>query len=220
LDTGRGAEARVIAEDLLEHDPGCEAHAQRVRRAMELLGAPDADRTVADVRGRHRSSDVSDSDATGSAEEAPVSNDMEIDLSEMLAGIGDPPAGDANDLYDRALKHLAEGRTDEAMADLREATRASHTRAMAAAELGRLYVRRGELEAAVEWLEQAADGPAATQEEGFAVLYELADTLERLGESARALAILVDLDADAGGYRDVRLRIEQLARAQPGSGQP
>ena len=73
---------------------------------------------------------------------------------------------------------------------------------------------------AVEWLEQAADGPAATKEEGFAVLYELADTLERLGESARAMAILVDLDADAGGYRDVRLRIEQLARAQPGSGQP
>ena len=52
------------------------------------------------------------------------------------------------------------------------------------------------------------------------MLYELADTLERLGESARAMAILVDLDADAGGYRDVRLRIEQLARAQPGSGQP
>jgi lipopolysaccharide biosynthesis regulator YciM len=145
---------------------------------------------------------------------------MEIDLSEVLAHIGDAPEGHANDPYDRALKHLADGRPDEAMADLREATRASHTRARAAAELGRLHIRRGELEAAVEWLEQAADGPAATQEEGFAVLYELADTLERLGEPARALAILVDLDADARGYRDVRLRIEQLARAQPGSGRP
>jgi tetratricopeptide (TPR) repeat protein len=220
LDTGRGAEARVIAEDLLEHDPDCEAHAQRVRRAMELLGAPDAERTVVDVRGRHGMSDVSESDANGSTEEAPASDDMEIDLSEVLAGIGDAPEAHPNDPYDRALKHLADGRTDEAMADLRDATRASHTRARAAADLGRLHISRGELEAAVEWLEQAADGPAATKEEGFAVLYELADTLERLGESARALAILVDLDADAGGYRDVRLRIEQLARAQPGSGQP
>ena len=165
-------------------------------------------------------SDVSESDANGSTEEAPASDDMEIDLSEVLAGIGDAPEAHPNDPYDRALKHLADGRTDEAMADLRDATRASHTRARAAADLGRLHISRGELEAAVEWLEQAADGPAATQEEGFAVLYELADTLERLGESARALAILVDLDADAGGYRDVRLRIEQLARAQPGSGQP
>jgi tetratricopeptide (TPR) repeat protein len=218
LDTGRGAEARVIAEDLLEHDPDCEAHAQRVRRAMELLGAPDAERTVVDVRGRHGTSDVPESDA--STEEAPASDDMEIDLSEVLADIGDAPEAHANDPYDRALKHLAEGRTDEAMADLRDATRTSHTRARAAAELGRLHIRRGELEAAVEWLEQAADGPAPTKEEGFAVLYELADALERLGESARALAILVDLDADAGGYRDVRLRIEQLARAQPGSDQP
>ena len=220
LDTGQGAEARVIAEDLLEHDPDCEAHAQRVRRAMELLGAPDAERTVVDVRGRHHTSDASESDANGFTEVAPASDDMEIDLSEVLAGIGDAPEGHANDPYDRALKYLAEGRTDEAMADLREATRASHTRARAAAELGRLHIRRGELEAAVEWLEQAADGPAATQEEGFAVLYELADTLERLGEPARALAILVDLDADAGEYRDVRMRIEQLARGQAGSGQP
>ena len=220
LDTGQGAEARVIAEDLLEHDPDCQAHAQRVRRAMELLGAPDAERTVADVRGRHFTSDVSEPDANGSTEQAPASDDMEIDLSEVLADIGDAPEAHANDPYDRALEYLAEGRTDEAMVDLRDATRSSHTRARAAAELGRLHIRRGELEAAVEWLEQAADGPAPTKEEGFAVLYELADALERLGESARALAILVDLDADAGGYRDVRLRIEQLARAQPGSGQP
>jgi tetratricopeptide (TPR) repeat protein len=54
LDTGRGGEARVIAEDLLEHDPESEAHAQRVRRAMELLGVSDGDRTVAAVRGRSR----------------------------------------------------------------------------------------------------------------------------------------------------------------------
>jgi tetratricopeptide (TPR) repeat protein len=220
LDTGHGAEARVIAEDLLEHDPDCEAHAQRVRRAMELLGAPDAERTVVDVRGRHLTVDMPGPDQGESTAEIPASEEMEIDLSEVLAGIGDAPEGDADDPYNRALKHLEEGRSDEAMADFREAAGVSRTRARAAAELGRLHVRRGELEAAVEWLERAADGPASTPEEGFAVLYELADTFERLGEPARALAILVDLDADAGGYRDVRNRIEQLARAQPGSGQP
>ena len=43
--SAQGAEARVIAEDLLEHDPDCEAHAQRVRRAIELLGAPERNST-------------------------------------------------------------------------------------------------------------------------------------------------------------------------------
>ena len=49
------------------------------------------------------------------------------------------------------------------------------------------------------------------------VLYELAEVLQQLGETARALAILMELDADAGGYRDVRTRIEYLTREQAGS---
>jgi tetratricopeptide (TPR) repeat protein len=219
LDTGNGTEARVIAEDLLEQDPDCEAHAQRVRRAMALLGAPDAERTVVDVRGRRRTVEVPEADASR-LPEAAGADQMEIDLSEVLASIGAAGEGAADDPYDRGLRHLREGRDKDAMADLSEAARVPHTRAKAAAELGRVHIRRGELEAAVEWLERAADGPAATQEEGFAVLYELADTLERLGESARALAILVDLEADAGAYRDVRARIEQLAGPQAGSEQP
>ena len=56
-----------------------------------------------------------------------------------------------------------------------------------------------------------------TPDEGFALLYELADALDRLGESARALAVLMELDADAGAYRDVRQRVEQLSRTQAGS---
>jgi hypothetical protein len=48
-------------------------------------------------------------------------------------------------------------------------------------------------------------------------LYELAEVLERLGESARALAVLIEIDTDAGAYLDVRERIEQLTRAQAGS---
>jgi hypothetical protein len=48
------------------------------------------------------------------------------------------------------------------------------------------------------------------------VLYDLADTLERLGERDRALAIMIELDAESGGYRDVRARIERLTRAGSG----
>jgi tetratricopeptide (TPR) repeat protein len=216
LDTGKGHEARVIAEDLLDQDPECEAHAQRLRHAITLIGGEDGDRVVADVRSRHRAPD-SDGDQVSFGETAVREPSLEIDLSEVLASIPSPEKRGNADPYARATGHLEAGRIDQAIADLREAAAAPHTRARAAAELGRLYVRRGDLPAAVEWFERAADGPAETEEAGFAVLYDLADALERLGEPTRALAVLIDLDADSGGYRDVRARIDQLARTQTGS---
>jgi len=201
LEAGMGSEARVIAEDLLEREPGSTAHAERRRRALALLGP---------------SLDTGDPQAPA----GPPAEEIEVDLSEILAGIGAPaverePQDD--EAYDRGREHLQAGREDEAIRDLTTATRVPRTRARAAADLGRLCIRRGELQTAVDWLELAADDPAASPEEAYNVLYDLADALERLGETARALAILVELDADAAGYRDVRRRIEQLTRAQAGS---
>src|SRR5688572_20932962 len=46
LDAGRGAEARVIAEDLVARDPSSGAHVERLRRALALLGTADADAIV------------------------------------------------------------------------------------------------------------------------------------------------------------------------------
>jgi hypothetical protein len=43
------------------------------------------------------------------------------------------------------------------------------------------------------------------------VLYELADALESAGEPARALAVWLELQADAGVYRDVAARVDRLA---------
>jgi hypothetical protein len=87
-------------------------------------------------------------------------------------------------------------------------------RFQACAELGRLYARGGELARGVDWMERAAEAPAPRPDEGHALMYDLADTLERLGESARALAVLMELEADAGRYRDVPSRIERLSRVQ------
>jgi tetratricopeptide (TPR) repeat protein len=203
LDAGRGAEARVIAEDLLEAEPGSGAHAARLRRALELLGVPGPQ------------------EASISAPLAPKTPEpMEVDLTDALATVGPPsrpPVADEADPYERAMEHLQAGRMAEAAAMLEAATQNPRTRVKAAAELGRLHIGRGDLQRGIEWLERAADGPAATPDEAFTVLYELADALERRGEPARALAILLDLDADAAGYRDVRARIEQLARAQTGA---
>ena len=220
LEAGKGSEARVISEDLLENEPERDDHAQRLRRALDLLGVADADRSIADVLARRSAASAGpEMSADAAPGESAAQETVEIDLSDILANIGAPLAAAAagTDPYDRALAHLEGGRVADAIADLEAAAAFPRTGARAAAELGRLYVRRGDLEAGVEWLERAADGPAATPDEGFAVLYELADALERLGEPGRALAVLIDLDADAGDYRDVRTRIDHLARAQAGS---
>ena len=217
LAQGSAAEARIIAEDLLEQDPGSEVHAERLRRALGLLEVPDTEGVIAEIRGRRQAArgDDLEPDAPSRVEREPVFEATEIDLSDALSGIGTTttPAAQVDPavILQRAIDHMQAGRVEEALADLQEAAAQPRTRARAAAELGRLYNGRGDLHAAVQWFELAADGPAATQDEAYAVLYDLADALARLGEASRALAILIDLDAEAGDYRDVRIRIEQLA---------
>jgi hypothetical protein len=130
---------------------------------------------------------------------------------------GDPQTLDAAEQYERALQHLDQGRDEEARAELRRAARTPQFRFKASARLGRLYISRGELLEGIEWLERAVEAPAPSAEEGWSVLYDLAGALERLGENARALAVLMEIAADEGGYRDVHARIEQLVRAQAGS---
>jgi hypothetical protein len=53
-------------------------------------------------------------------------------------------------------------------------------------------------------------------DDGRALLYELGATLEDAGETARALAVFLELQAEGGDYRDVRLRTERLAGSQSG----
>ena len=217
LAQGSGGEARVIAEDLLEQESGSEAHAERLRRALGLLSVSDPERIIHDVRMRRKTPLVDDLGGDMETADAapPVAQEMtEVDLSDALSEIETTaPAlsGDPAEILQRAMDHMQAGRVEAALAGLQEAAAQPRTRARAAAELGRLYKTRGELTTAVQWFELAADGPATTQDEAYAVLYDLADALARLGEPSRALAILIDLDAEAGEYRDVRIRIEQLA---------
>jgi tetratricopeptide (TPR) repeat protein len=122
--------------------------------------------------------------------------------------------------YEEALQFIQQGLDKEAITALEAAARVPMLRFKAAAQLGRLLIDRGDLNEGVEWLERAAEAPAPTPDEGYELLYELAGALEAQGESARALAILMELDAESDGYRDVRIRIMHLSRAQTGSSRP
>ena len=160
---------------------------------------------------------------TSSTAAVPVSDDVlaadEPDIEGVFAQMRaksarEQQASTALTQYDEGVRLIAEGLDREAIAALEAAARVPVMRFRAATRLGRLLIDRGDLNEGIEWLERAAEAPAPSPEEGYDLLYELAGALEAQGESARALAVLMELDAEADGYRDVRTRIMHLTRVQ------
>ncbi len=122
--------------------------------------------------------------------------------------------------YDQASELFNRGDVEAAADCLRTAARDPQFRFRAASMLARIARDRHLTSEAIEWLERAAEAPAPTVEASHGLLYELGDTLESSLEDARALAVFIELQALAPGYRDVADRIAQLARRQAGPERP
>jgi len=120
----------------------------------------------------------------------------------------------AAEQYRLALTYHEMGMIEDAIKALEGAARSPRQRFDAASMLGRLYLDRQDTARAIEWLERAAEAPAPTAEAGHALLYDLARTLETVGESGRALAVFVELESESGGYRDVSGQIDRLSKVQ------
>ena len=121
---------------------------------------------------------------------------------------------EAEQQYRRGLALREAGDIDGCIVALQAASQAPRLRFVTASLLARIFRDRGMNRQAVEWFEKAAQAPAPTAEEGHDLLYDLADALEKEGEIARALAISLELQADAGDYRDVAARIDRLTKVQ------
>lgn len=118
--------------------------------------------------------------------------------------------------YKVGLTYREMGMIQEAIGELELAVRSPRFRFEAASLLARLSLQRGGVAEAIEWFERAAEAPAPSTDAARSLLYELGDTLESGGELARALAVFLELQAEAGDYRDVKRRVERLARVQTG----
>jgi tetratricopeptide (TPR) repeat protein len=297
LSSGQGAEARVIAEDLVAREPWEQAHIERFRRALVMLKVAEPDSVIAErlsgqspfmandpfadpaewsppvqpaveePKAPEPVAPAAEVPATAPAraaapEPVPAASPpppskpkppgpVEIDLTSVLAELEGPsapaasaaapsppssPPASLDDVFtdfrkeiarkggaDQSAQHMKLARTYLEMGMLEEATNALKTAARSPRErfeagsmLGRLYKEHGDIPHAVEWLERAAEAPAPTAEEGRALLYDLGTTLEEAGETARALAVFLELQAEAGDYRDVSERADKLARVQTG----
>jgi len=245
LATGQPAEARLIAEDLVAREPWEQAHIDRFRRALVMLRVSDPDSLIAvRLSGQEPfiATDVFARNSPAEPEPAPAAEENVAALLEsspaVRAETGEAP--DGHDLLaaissqpepasapeapaDQQAAQMALARTylemnmpDEALAPLKAACEAIRFRFEAASLLGRLYQQRGETPEAIEWLERAAEAPAPSEDEGHALLYELGMLVEASGDTSRALAVFLELQSDAGTYRDVAERVERLARVETG----
>ena len=136
-------------------------------------------------------------------------------IEQVLKGMREEAAHDtspetAEQHFKLAATYVDMGMQDEAMKALEVAARSPRHRFRAGAMLAKAYLDAGDPVHAIEWYERAVEAPAPTPMAQHALLYELASVLEAHGESARALAVLLELQADAGEYRDVSSRLEQL----------
>jgi tetratricopeptide (TPR) repeat protein len=150
--------------------------------------------------------------------EAPDGHDLLAAISSQPepASAPEAPADQQAAQLALARTYLEMNMPDEALAPLKAACEAIRFRFEAASLLGRLYQQRGETPEAIEWLERAAEAPAPSEDEGHALLYELGMLVEASGDTSRALAVFLELQSDAGTYRDVAERVERLARVETG----
>ncbi|HET7221034.1 MAG TPA: tetratricopeptide repeat protein [Vicinamibacterales bacterium] len=202
----------------------------------ELTGRPDA--PSAYVTAAAEQAPAAEAAAAAPVTASPSSGE-EIDLTGALGNLQDgalasKPAKNIEQVFseiresagsdqDFSSQHMTLARTyleigmlDEAVSSLQTAVRSPRHRFEAAAALGRLYDRRGDPLSAIEWMERAAEAPAPTEDAAHALLYDLGVLLEGAGETSRALAVFLELQANAGDYRDVPSRIDRLARVQTG----
>lgn len=158
---------------------------------------------------------VEPSRATSNAEGGSNSRSLDRVFSQMRDEVGQSSDEEAAaEQFGLAVTYKDLGMIDEAITALEEAARSPRQRFDAASMLARLLLDRHQAAEAVEWFERAAEAPAPSDEAGRALLYDLADTLEKAGEPSRAMAIFVELEAENGGYRDAAKRIDRLSKVQ------
>lgn len=158
--------------------------------------------------------------ATLDSLDEPASEAEAAPLEDVFAGFRERNKVEDEERAEAALEEAelasALGQKGDAERLYREAAKSLRLRFRAASALARLLRDEGRVADAIEWFERAAEVPAPDRDLSLALMYDLGDALERHGESMRALAVFMELNADAGDYRGVAARVDRLARAEIG----
>jgi tetratricopeptide (TPR) repeat protein len=198
-----------LADQVLELD---------LSRALDELLGPVSPEDTADGAPSEPTAEVP---AAPAAIASLTAQDGHVDLSEYLGQLRadagrNRDEAEAARAYDLAGIAYNQDDRDGAVRHLREAFREPSLRFRAASMLARIAKEHGRASEAVEWLERAAEVPPPSPQAGHALLYELGDMLETLGEEARALAVFLELSFSDPDFADVGARVGRLKACQPG----
>jgi tetratricopeptide (TPR) repeat protein len=150
-------------------------------------------------------------------EESYQENDIDSVFAQMRTKASRTSSGDgAEEQLKEGMSLREAGKIDASIRAFETAARSPRHRFQASVFLGRIYREKDQMKKAIEWFERATQAPAPSPDEGFMLLYELADSLEATGEVERALAVCMELQADAGDFRDVKARVSRLSKVAKG----
>ena len=151
-------------------------------------------------------------------DEEPVqSNDIDSVFAQMRSKASRTSGGEgAEEQMKEGIALRQAGKTESAIRAFEMASRSPRHRFQASVYLGRMYRDKDQMKKAIEWFERATQSPPPTPEDGHMLLYELADALEATGEVERALATCMELQAEAGDFRDIKQRVTRLAKVAKG----
>jgi len=121
---------------------------------------------------------------------------------------------DAENAVANASRLTAAGDLAGAMATLEPMMRTPALRPFVGVHLAQLYRRTGDLTRALHCLELTAEQPPVHEDNAHALAYELALTLESMGQRSEALGLYRELLSAVGpAFRDVAARAEHLSAA-------
>jgi tetratricopeptide (TPR) repeat protein len=137
------------------------------------------------------------------------------DIESVLKGIRKGASRDSSpETAEEQLKladtYVQMGMPEDAIKALELASQSLRHRFRAGAMIAKIHRDNGDMVRAIEWYERAAEAPSSEPSALHALLYDLATALEANGENARALAVFLELQAEAGDYRDLPAKLEHL----------
>jgi tetratricopeptide (TPR) repeat protein len=169
------------------------------------------------IFGRPRARAEASASAPAGPPDTSDTSDIESVFERLRQDAGQSsPEQSADVAYTRGAALFDAGALAESAEQLRTAARSPRLRFAAASLLARVYRQQKRTLDAIEWLGHAIDAPGVVDAERFDALFRLAELLEEQGEPASALAVCLELQADAGDYKGVASRIARLSRAQAG----
>lgn len=141
-------------------------------------------------------------------------SDPDRPLEDVRNSLLEEAAAIAEEGFAQAVKMVTARRFADAWRPLEEAMCLPHLRVAAGAELARVSRDTGEPVEAMAILEWVAEMPPVDEESGHRLAYELALTLESLGQETQALGVYRELLAEVGPeYLDIATRVQRLAAA-------